>query len=88
MENMSREELIRERDELRDELREIERELEADYSDTVAGRAEEINADLDAIEEALDNDERCPGCGSEPGDGITEGCNDEAGCGYFRTLNL
>jgi len=26
----------------------------------------------------------CPGCGCEPGDGVTASCNDPAGCGYFK----
>jgi hypothetical protein len=30
--------------------------------------------------------EACPGCGSRPGDGLTPGCHDEAGCGYYRRL--
>lgn len=30
-------------------------------------------------------DEMCPGCECMPGDGITEGCNNPVGCGYFRT---
>lgn len=28
--------------------------------------------------------EDCPGCGCKPGDGITRGCEAEAGCGYYR----
>lgn len=27
----------------------------------------------------------CPGCGSRPGDGITPGCNDPGGCGYWKS---
>ena len=26
----------------------------------------------------------CPGCGCEPGDGLTPGCEHEDGCGYLR----
>jgi type IV secretory pathway VirB10-like protein len=36
-----------------------------------------------AAEDALDP-EACPGCGCLPGDGLTEGCEDEGGCGYYR----
>ena len=28
--------------------------------------------------------ETCPGCGCLPGDGLTEGCSDPDGCGYFH----
>lgn len=27
----------------------------------------------------------CPGCGCRPGDGLTDGCEDPDGCGYFRS---
>ena len=30
------------------------------------------------------NPEACPGCGGLPGDGLTPGCNDPDGCGYYR----
>jgi len=30
------------------------------------------------------NNEACPGCGSMPGDGITDGCDDPLGCGTNR----
>jgi len=36
------------------------------------------------LEEETSNPEACPGCGSMPGDGITEGCNDPNGCGENR----
>ena len=32
------------------------------------------------------NVELCPGCGCAPGDGLTENCTDENGCGYWREL--
>lgn len=28
--------------------------------------------------------EACPGCGCKPGDGLTDGCEDAAGCGFLR----
>lgn len=31
--------------------------------------------------------EACPGCGCRPGDGITTGCFDPDGCGYWRTFD-
>ena len=31
-----------------------------------------------------ESSEACPGCGAEPGDGLTEGCTDENGCGFWR----
>lgn len=38
-------------------------------------------------EEAEDfDDESCPSCGSRPGDGLTDGCNDAVGCGFFRAI--
>jgi hypothetical protein len=30
------------------------------------------------------DDEACPGCGCEPGDGVTEDCDDPAGCGFWK----
>lgn len=33
------------------------------------------------------NPERCPGCGCEPGDGLTDGCNETNGCGFYRGVN-
>jgi hypothetical protein len=32
------------------------------------------------------NPEACPGCGCLPGDGLTDGCEDPTGCGYFRAF--
>jgi hypothetical protein len=29
----------------------------------------------------------CPGCGCRPGDGLTEGCSHEFGCGYWRAVH-
>jgi hypothetical protein len=31
-----------------------------------------------------DDEDACPGCGCRPGDGITPGCNDPMGCGYWK----
>lgn len=39
----------------------------------------------DEIPDTVDA-EACPGCGSRPGDGRTDGCDDPLGCGYFRSL--
>jgi len=30
--------------------------------------------------------EDCPGCGSQPGDGITKWCSHPVGCGYWREV--
>jgi hypothetical protein len=30
------------------------------------------------------DDALCPGCGCGAGDGLTEGCEDEEGCGFWR----
>lgn len=30
-------------------------------------------------------DDACPGCGCEPGDGITETCNNPDGCGFSKS---
>lgn len=29
----------------------------------------------------------CPGCGKNPGDGLTDGCNHPDGCGFWRQFN-
>lgn len=29
----------------------------------------------------------CPGCGLEPGEGLTSGCDDENGCGWARSMH-
>lgn len=46
----------------------------------------EYHEDLDFGGSVYDelNTEACPGCGSLPGDGIMAGCNDPAGCGYWK----
>ena len=33
-----------------------------------------------------DFQEVCPGCGCESGEGLTETCDEESGCGYWRKL--
>lgn len=33
-----------------------------------------------------DFQEVCPGCKCKPGEGLTENCDDELGCGYWRKL--
>lgn len=30
--------------------------------------------------------DKCPGCGNGPGDGLNPNCNDPEGCGYWREL--
>lgn len=30
-----------------------------------------------------EHDDRCPGCGCAPGDDVTPGCDEPAGCGFF-----
>lgn len=35
---------------------------------------------------AHEGDDSCPGCGCRPGDGLTEGCTNADGCGYFAEL--
>lgn len=32
----------------------------------------------------LDDNEACPGCGCLPGDGISDDCEDEDGCGHWK----
>jgi len=29
-------------------------------------------------------EDACPGCGCQPGDGVTEGCEHPEGCGFWR----
>ena len=38
---------------------------------------------LECLEPA---DDSCPGCGAQPGDGVTEGCSHEVGCGFQRKM--
>jgi len=38
----------------------------------------------DDCEAAIDK-EACPGCGCQPGDGVTAGCYDPRGCGFFKS---
>lgn len=33
------------------------------------------------------DDYACPGCGCVPGDGLTEDCNDDTGCGWARSVH-
>lgn len=33
------------------------------------------------------DDEKCPGCGCAPGDGITQDCDDLMGCGFWKRLS-
>lgn len=47
---------------------------------------DEDDEDEDSDEENEHDDFPCPGCGCKPGDGMTEGCEAEEGCGYFRSL--
>jgi len=47
-----------------------------------------FGAPLDEDEERCGSYESCPGCGCMPGDGLTEHCNDELGCGYWRKEHL
>jgi hypothetical protein len=46
-----------------------------DIQDLIGGLTEAIDAPID--------DERCPGCGCQPGDGYTIGCFDPRGCGFY-----
>lgn len=70
-------------------------DYEAIYSGT--GGAEEVagvrcaDPDAAAIALALVNhvrkaaeDDACPGCGTRPGDGISDDCYHPEGCGYWR----
>lgn len=42
----------------------------------------------DFIRQAESDDiEACPGCGCGPGDGLTAGCTDPDGCGYWTALH-
>lgn len=44
----------------------------------------------DQVEQAMEkiesSEDACPGCSCRPGDGITESCDDAAGCGHFKSL--
>jgi hypothetical protein len=42
--------------------------------------------EMDAGPEPGGSDEACPTCGCEPGDGLTDGCDDPDGCGYYRAM--
>lgn len=52
-------------------------------SSELKAQVEELESDF-----SLDDPEACPGCGCKPGDGITEGCEAEDGCGYFRSWGV
>lgn len=42
---------------------------------------------VDDLDAAVNEDpEACPGCGCRPGEGTTDGCDDPAGCGFYRAL--
>lgn len=45
-----------------------------------------MSDDRPAIHHDAEDPEACPGCGCLPGDGLTPGCNDPDGCGYYADL--
>lgn len=48
---------------------------------------DESEKQFDAADAASQKEEgllQCPGCGCEPGDGITESCNHPGGCGFHK----
>ena len=47
------------------------------------GRSLDIDALLPPAPPETRSQEACPGCGAEPGDGCTAGCNHPEGCGFF-----
>lgn len=49
--------------------------------------AEELidNESIDGLCEDCHGEEACPGCGYLPGQGINPECNDEGGCGFWRS---
>lgn len=56
-----------------------------DGASSIEAAVEELEAmEDDDPEEEEESEEACPGCGCLPGDGLTEGCEDELGCGYWR----
>lgn len=52
---------------------------------TTFSNTADLMADLDAANDA--DACACDGCGCHPGDGLTEGCEDQNGCGYFKRMN-
>jgi hypothetical protein len=70
----------------------MEKLYTAQYRRHVENGDDSMNAKLRIIEEgcpvdlaeriAADDDESCPGCGCQPGDGRTLGCTDPDGCGF------
>ena len=46
------------------------------------------NIETDDLDDVEENPEACPGCGCLPGDGVSEDCDDEEGCGFFKGLDL
>jgi hypothetical protein len=42
--------------------------------------------EVEEDEEEETSEENCPGCDAAPGDGASESCFDEAGCGYYKKL--
>lgn len=55
-----------------------------DAFDDFAPDTETFASDDDREGDDMFADDACPGCGSMPGDGITYGCDDPAGCGVNR----
>lgn len=48
---------------------------------------EEVLSFIDTSPEDEDYDfENCPGCGCAPGDGYTDDCDDEMGCGFYKQV--
>jgi hypothetical protein len=61
--------------------------LELATDDDRRAAAGELGDDLRLLDvEEEDDPEACPGCGARPGDGLTVGCDDPDGCGYYRGL--
>lgn len=49
---------------------------------------DQLKDDLEEENLTVEEDEACacPGCGCKPGEGLTDSCTHEEGCGYFKQL--
>jgi hypothetical protein len=60
-----------------------------EMAETIAEGLRESGMEFDDIQDLIGDltgvidDERCPGCGCQPGDGYTMGCFDPRGCGFY-----
>jgi hypothetical protein len=70
--------------ELRDLAADYGAELEGALELAVANGLDAPTGDPRGTPTPATDPEACPGCACLPGDGLTDGCDDPAGCGFYR----